>query len=422
MRSTVAVGAIFILLSGVSSWAADGVTGKWAIVVETGSAISGKQTLNSGPPKIRVLDLQAHGGTLNGTVTEPPDGPRKAPVTKTITHGIVDGNHVRFDEPTELGGYALATHYDGVVDGDTIHFTIRTGGGFSQKDLAPTTDAHRMQAAEETPEAASVANQGSPIAMTLDSGLKLATLTHADIERLAGTETRLDLFFLKYDPLLFDDPRIMRYFIVLNNCGSRMSVEQAFNSEFDYPKMTAFYRTNAPQILDDVPRTFSIRVSAFPNISHNRIISPIAAVLGNYDVARKAFPFVNGYNSDLKETIGLDNISVPGDRASDCLPAARILPNSMGLSGGSDYLIVFKPFEFTELPIDEAAAEAYVRRAGVGMGGRREVSLILDLELKPEAPQTVTNEKGQKLPAFVADIKKITVVDKSGWPIGTLNP
>jgi hypothetical protein len=67
--------------------------------------------------------------------------------------------------------------------------------------------------------------------------------------------------------------------------------------------------------------------------------------------------------------------------------------------------------------MDEAAAEAYVRRSVVPSGGRRDVSLILDLELTPEAPQFVSNTW-----KFAADIKKITVVDGSHRPVGTLYP
>jgi hypothetical protein len=42
---------------------------------------------------------------------------------------------------------------------------------------------------------------------------------------------------------------------------------------------------------------------------------------------------------------------------------------------------------------------------------------MLDLELTPEAPQSVSNTW-----KFAADIKKITVVDKSNSPVATLNP
>jgi hypothetical protein len=419
MRSTLMVGAVFILIFGTPSWAASGVTGKWTIKVQGGIESSGGQRYSTTPPETVVLDLQTDGTVLTGTVTSFRTGARRITTTKAIAHGKVDGNKASFDVPTELLGTPLTTHYDGMLVGDIIYFTIKTGGGRSSPKAI---EAHRLQATEEAPAAGSVASPGTPSAMTLDSGLKLATLNHGDIERLGGNETRLDLFLLKYTTSLFDDQRIMRYFIVLNNCGGQRSgIEQAFNSEFDYPKMVTFYRTNAPEILEDVPRTVSIRVSAFPNISHNRIVSPIAAVLGDYDVTRKAFPFVNGYNAGLRETIGLDNISPAGDRANDCLPAARQLSNSLGLRSGSNYIITFKPFALTELPVDETAAEAYVRRDGVRQGGQREVSLVLDLELKAEAPELINTGKGNAW-KFAAEITKITVVDKSNWPIATLNP
>jgi len=75
----------------------------------------------------------------------------------------------------------------------------------------------------------------------------------------------------------------------------------------------------------------------------------------------------------------------------------------------------------TELPVDEAAAEAWVRRDGVPKGGQREVSLVLNLELKAEAPEFINTGRGNTW-KFAADLTKITVVDKSNWPIATLNP
>lgn len=419
MRATLVVGVIFIPIFGTASWAASGVTGKWSIPVQGGLETPGGQRYNSTPPETMVVSLQADGAVLTGTVTSFRTGARKITTSKAIAHGRLDGNKVSFDVPTELLGTPLTTHYEGVLDGDVIYFTIKTGGGRSSPNAI---EAHRLPAAEEAPAVRPVASPGSPSAMTLNSGLKLATLDHADIERLAGNETRLDLLLLKYNPSLFDNQRIMRYFIVLNNRGGQISdIEQAFNSEFDYPKMRTFYRTSAPKILEYAPRTMSIRVSAFPNISHNRIVSPIAAVLGDYDVARKAFPFVNGYNAGMRETIGLDNVSPAGDRASDCLPAARQLSNSLGLGSASNYIVAFKPFAWTELPVDEAAAQAYVRRDGVRQGGQREVSLVLDLELKAEAPELINTGRGNAW-KFAAEVTKITVVDKSNWPIVTINP
>jgi hypothetical protein len=408
-----------ILIFGTPSWAASGVTGKWSYQVQSGLESPGGQQYHSAPPETVVLDLQANGTVLTGTETNFRTGTRRITTTKAIAHGKVEGNKVSFDVPTVLLGTTLTRHYDGMLDGDIIYFTIRTGGGRQNPNAI---EAHRLQAAEEPPAAGSVARPGSPGAMTLDSGLNLATLDRAAIDRLGGSETRLDLFLLKYTPSLFDDPRVMRYFIVLNNCGDQRSdIEQAFNNEFDYPKLVKFYRTNAPEILADVPRTVSIRVSAFPNITHNRIVSPIAAVLGNYDVTRKAFPFVNGYNAGMKETIGLDSISPPGDRAIGCSPAARQLSSSLGLGSASNYIIAFRPFALTELPVDEAAAEAYVRRGGVGQGGQREVSLVLDLDLEAKAPELINTGRGNAW-KFAAEVTKITVVDKGNWPIATLKP
>jgi hypothetical protein len=374
------------------------VTGKWTY--ETRGAY----------PETVTIDLKADGNLVTGSLTLPRAGVGNAPSVQRISHGHVDGNKVSFDVPTKLSGTFVITQYEGIVDGDIMHLTIKT-------DRARPIVAHRSKTAQEAPAVGSATKPSPLVASSENPGLKLATLDAGRKQRLA-VETKLDLFLLKYNTSLLDDPRIMRYFIVLNNCADptdAREIGKALNSEFDYPKMVAFYRTKAPEIFDGVPVTIRIRVTQFPNLTNNRVLPSIPAVLGDYDVTRKAFPFVNDYNMGLRETIGLDSVSPASDRGNDCGPAARQLPSSLGLVT-TKYVITFKPFAFAEVPIDEAAAEAYVRRAGVP-GGRRYVSLMLDLELTPEAPQSVSNTW-----KFAADIKKITVVDKSNSPVATLNP
>jgi hypothetical protein len=240
------------------------VTGKWTF-----------ETRGIHPETV-TIDLKADGNLITGSLTSPRTGVGNVPSVQRISHGHVDGNKVSFDVPTELAGTFVITQYEGIVDGDIMYLTIKTARG------RPAIVAHRPKTAQEAPAVGSATKPSPLVASSENPGLKLGILDAGGKQRLA-VETKLDLFLLNYNTSLLDDQRIMRYFIVLNNCAvptDAREIGKAFNSEFDYPKMVAFYRTKAPEILEGVPVTLRIQVSAFPNLTNNRVLPSIAAVTG----------------------------------------------------------------------------------------------------------------------------------------------
>jgi len=98
-------------LATMTMMAAD-VTGKWT--AEMPGPDGNTQTV--------TMNLKADGATLTGTVS----GRRG---DTEITAGKVDGMNVMFDVVRQRGDNKFTTHYMGTLDGDTIHFTIKSEGG-----------------------------------------------------------------------------------------------------------------------------------------------------------------------------------------------------------------------------------------------------------------------------------------------------
>ena len=98
-------------LAAVTIMAAD-VTGKWT------AEMPGRD----GNTMTTTMNLKADGSALTGTVS----GRRG---DTDISAGKVDGNNVTFDLVRDTPNGKFTTHYVGTLDGDTIHFTIKTEGG-----------------------------------------------------------------------------------------------------------------------------------------------------------------------------------------------------------------------------------------------------------------------------------------------------
>jgi hypothetical protein len=98
-------------LATMTMMAAD-VTGKWT------AEMPGRD----GTPQTVTMNLKADGATLTGTVS----GRRG---DTDISAGKVDGMNVMFDVVRQYGDNKMTTHYMGTLDGDTIHFTIKSEGG-----------------------------------------------------------------------------------------------------------------------------------------------------------------------------------------------------------------------------------------------------------------------------------------------------
>jgi hypothetical protein len=121
---------LFVCLSTLIALAGD-VTGTWTYGERHAVQVWGKSEGGSAGADIITLNLKLNGSALTGAVIEPKRGDKTISVSTPISNGQVDGDHVSFDVVREtfyLGSkLRTVTHYDGIVAGDTIHFTI-TGG------------------------------------------------------------------------------------------------------------------------------------------------------------------------------------------------------------------------------------------------------------------------------------------------------
>jgi hypothetical protein len=123
--------ALLCCLSTLPMMAAD-VTGKWTYQSSGGVQVWGKTAPDSThPAETVVITLKADGNVLAGAVTFPRTGARNVPNTKRISSGTIDGDNLSFDTVDVVLGTQMKTHYVGKVDGDTIHFVVKSGGGSS---------------------------------------------------------------------------------------------------------------------------------------------------------------------------------------------------------------------------------------------------------------------------------------------------
>jgi hypothetical protein len=228
--------------------------------------------------------------------------------------------------------------------------------------------------------------------------------------RIAGL--RDDLVWFRLNPSVLDDKMVMRYFIALNNCDSRTILKE-MDSEFDAPKLTAFYKAKAPEILNQVPLWIGYSGGAY---------------LGEYDTAAKAFPLTDA--TGKKQPITLASFSLNPDRTAlnyscgNALLALRNDPGSMFL--GIGYIVTVPTTTFTALSVDEETAHQYVLGRGIGRaGGGRPVTILIDFDILPQTPELVQRpRKGSGSDVrFQAKLSKITVL--AGFPLkpmGTLIP
>jgi hypothetical protein len=86
-------------------------------------------------------------------------------------------------------------------------------------------------------------------------------------------------------PTVLNDSKFLNYFIRINNCGS-LETNAQMNNEFVYPKMAAFYRDKAAEILKAVP-------SELGSLSFRKPVT-----LGQYDLSRMTFPLTTELRLD----------------------------------------------------------------------------------------------------------------------------
>ncbi len=210
---------------------------------------------------------------------------------------------------------------------------------------------------------------------------------------------RLFFYLLRNDTELLQDEDVLRNFMAVNNCQNN-AFARALNIEFDYPGMKAFYQSKAPEILKTGPLSLSMMLSGF--------------YLGQYDTAKKLFPFVDSHGTKPAATV-FHNLE-PGNDLHDTCPMLAV----RGVTQKRDfyayylrYQVNVQPVTVSELPMDEAGARNFVESLRFGRAGAgRSVNLLVELDiidaptkLGPHLPNVgyaPVNVEGR--------IKKITII------------
>src|SRR5581483_5769508 len=213
---------------------------------------------------------------------------------------------------------------------------------------------------------------------------------------------QLDLLLLRANASMLDDPSFMKYFILLNQCGSpprdQMNAARSLNSEFDYPGMASFYKSKAADVAKVPPDTFTITMAEpYGGGGHY--------LLGEWDPARKAFPFVDAYNKPT--TIKFDNVQPGGDRGCAQRFLGGIVRDPLPV-----YRVLFPEQKFTELQMPEDVARQYTLRHGDFRN--RHVTAIVEVQVLPDPPQITKKDprSGDKTSyvTFHGKMNKVTII------------
>lgn len=145
----------------------------------------------------------------------------------------------------------------------------------------------------------------------------------------------------------------LKFFIQLNNCNN-LQINSLLDNEFEYPRIAEYYRVRAPQILAEVPTTFTFWT---------------AVSLGQYDQSSKAF-VVSSFHNIVRAT-GLG------------FPAACPVFRSTSPSNVESYLNL--PFRLGRLPMPEEDARRFVD--SLPNPANREVALKVEMVVSPDSRQ-----------------------------------
>jgi hypothetical protein len=223
---------------------------------------------------------------------------------------------------------------------------------------------------------------------------------------------------MRLNPAVLDEKPVMQYFIALNNCNHQ-DVAQAIENELDYPKLAAFYKAKAPEILASLSRII-------PDIAFDRYIGgrqtgnwvlwSKSLTLGEYDSQRKAFPL----NFPGKSSVDIpDSLSMDGghrDYAQTC-PAAARAAAAVGSHLPLKYGISVRPASYRELPMDEADARRYIDSAGP----QRNVFLAFDAVILDSTPTIDRERTFIRQASFRAKVVRLRVIDgHTQKPLGAL--
>jgi len=201
--------------------------------------------------------------------------------------------------------------------------------------------------------------------------------------------------------------------ILLNNCGGPSSIQAAVNSEFDFPKLATFYKSHADEILDNVPNSISMDVGPLN--------------LGEYDLEKKAFPFVGpvlGYGGrPMKQPVVAEGINL----GHTPLPRCGATPGNVWFGPTPPSFtahVSFPKLTFTDFAVDESAAKDYVAFLSSVHASGRFVFLRVDMDVLNNPARMTNYGRGVDFDGKVSKITVFSTRDNhtATAPIGVLYP
>ena len=154
----------------------------------------------------------------------------------------------------------------------------------------------------------------------------------------------------------------LKFFIQLNNCNNPQ-MNRLLDNEFEYPKIAAYYKERAKEILSEVPST----------IWYWRTVS-----LGQYDSSMQGFRV-----GPEPRIIQVDGVGYPDCKIFGGLPLTRTQEGFVIRSRGDVDRYVVVPFQLTRLPMPEETARQYVD--GLTNPAQRQIALKFTIQITPDS-------------------------------------
>ena len=302
------------------------------------------------------------------------------------------------------------------------------GGEKGLPGAAPKRVVSRANAPDAKPSVvpadAGVAPAPAPVAPVAATG---GDSTHGwlraeELERMENGAVHLDLAAMRFIPDMLTQKSVMQYFIALNNCHDS-GIQRALQNELDYPALASFYGARTKDILAGLPDTAGVVLYrgntkgavlwGRPTGGYDPTLKTLT--LGEYDVARKAFPILVSDKSKSFEVAGTQEVVAErSSQQKSCPTAYNTVMHPGGIAGiPASYSVTVAPMTFSELPMNEADARKYIEGAS---SGQRGVVLGVDLHLKLNAQRSTAKE-----PAFDGTVARVTVLKNTSFqPVGTL--
>ena len=297
--------------------------------------------------------------------------------------------------------------------------------------VAPTANASDAPANRGTMNRAASPSSAAEnaAASIVVAGARLGTLSNPQTTEILRTNltTLLDMQLLRLQPSLLDDPQMLKYFVLVNNCTytadhtNDTQVWRLMKNELDYPQAADYYKSHATEILAGVPR--------------NTVATIDSAQLGEFDTGKKAFPLVvmRGSNAKPREVKlqhreimnATDAINAGNGGSRSCSDAVvqRQLLEGKGQLPKVYALDVEREMTFSQVPMEMDTARKFIESAPANRQVRFDgVFEFLD-DPKPASSQPCGGNVYLKCIAFATTVKTITAVKPGSSPmIGKVAP